>query len=148
MFQFRNSLSVCQNYILFDFCVGGSRKAKALHSWPKIKHYYAEHRRPTRLSSLTLPMTKLARKITTLRTKAAECRQLAPFAAFLAEEMSKNTGSVEYEMIHHMFKHLLSSYMCLGETPFNVELARSSASKFCIMYSGLSRTGLRVIYEK
>ena len=64
---------------------GNSRGQRLANLWARIQDWYRANRVVTRLNALTLTMLKVPGKPAKLKSKAAECRCLQPFALHLVE---------------------------------------------------------------
>ena len=126
-------------YICGSYCTGSNRAEKLRDLWLKIKAYYKEAKPPTTLSSITMEMVRQQGKSPRLRAKAAETRHLVPFAFQLAQDMLAVDKSALNQTIYAMFKHLYTFYMTMGVSPYQKDLASSSARKFCLLYADVAK---------
>ncbi len=117
---------------------GPNRKAQVLELWKLITNYYKTAKPPTRINNITEEMVKRKRDKPKFRGKAAETRHLVPFGLDLAHMMVAIEDSLFNRTLVSLFQHLVTFYMTFGQTPFNQELASSSATAFCIIYQSLS----------
>ncbi len=124
-------------YEVLPLLGGPNRKAQVDLLWQRIRVFYREHSTPSRLENLSLEMIKEAKTPAKLRSKAAQCRYLVPFAAALAEEFG---GPTEHRAtVKHLLALLRQLYDCLHVEPFPVELGRTTCRKMCLLYSALEQ---------
>ena len=87
----------------------------------KLKDWYKEANPPSRLDALTIEMLKLPGKGPKLRSKAAECRYLLPFAAILAREC--DDGSPRRRTIKNMTERFLEMAIIVSTVPYDAAQA-------------------------
>ena len=119
---------------------GTNQEQKLNALWMRLKHYYKTYKVESRFDRLTLEMLKQPGKGPKLRSKAAECRYLLPFTAMLAREY--DNGTPHRSTVRHMVDHLLTVAECLASQEFDIETAKDSCKKCCLLYSSLESEAL------
>ena len=127
-------------FITSKVCPGSNRSQQILHLWHKIQAYYKEACPPTRIGKLTEEMVKQKSKKPRLRAKGSETRHLVPYGLVLASEIMEAGSTAFTRTLFNLFKHLNAFYNCMGQFPFNKELASNSARQFLLLYGELSRS--------
>lgn len=137
------SQSVIGNVLweILQLCPGNNRDDKLKYLWADLKMFYAEYSPPSKLDNLTMEMLKLPGKPPKLRSKAAECRYLLPFAAIMAERY--NDGSPHRSTVMHVIKNLLEVSQCLSTAPYNQQKAIAACRRCCILFVQLETSALQ-----
>jgi len=125
---------------ILDLYPGANRGDKLKMLWEELKNYYREYKPPSKLDGLTIEMLKLPGKGPKLRSKAAECRYLLPFAALMAEKY--NDGSPHRSTVMHVIKNLLEVSLCLSESPYDSNRATMACRRCCLLYVQLAEAAL------
>ena len=89
----------------------GAMKPKVEDLLTMLKEHYAFFKTATRISTVTEEMIKAKDKAPKLRTKAAECRCIVPFAFQLASDMGEKMTKLRFKTMAQMFGHHLDFYM-------------------------------------
>lgn len=140
-----NDLGVSQDVAgnVFAMAIGasglpGRNQEERLHClWTKLKVWYKKNSIPVRLDDLTLEMFYgKGSKPNKLRAKGGETRQLVPFLAEFAQEMShvNETWAMVARLCHEL-------HQCAKEaasTPFVPEKLASSSRKVCALWANLA----------
>ena len=85
-------------------------------------------------------MVKQKSKKPRLRAKGSETRHLVPYGLVLASEIMEAGSTAFTRTLFNLFKHLNAFYNCMGQFPFNKELASNSARQFLLLCGELSRS--------
>ena len=113
---------------------GANQEARIRNLWGRIRQFYKDNKTKSRLENITREMIKAGKKPPKLRSKAAECRYLVPFAVQLANEFS---GGVEGDTIKQVVKLLQDLYDFTNQESYPAEVVAQTCRRMCILLSTL-----------
>ena len=125
---------------IIDLLPGSSRQERVAALWLRMKNWYKETKPPSKLDALTPEMVKLPGKKPKLRSKAAECRYLLPFARQLAQEF--DNGTLHRNSVNMLVQNLVEVSECINTVPYNAEKAAAACSRMCRLHVALEKMAL------
>ena len=125
---------------LFHYLRGkfaGSVKVRTARLWERVQNFYEAKNVQDRLQTLTPSMIKMDKKGPALRSSAAQCRALVPFALEIAQELLSPAEPKEQAMIAAA-RHFRNCYDALSSTSiFFADILREESKKFALQYIAL-----------
>jgi hypothetical protein len=97
------------------------QKEQVKLQWQKLSQWYKQNDAPSKLDALTVEMLKLPGKGPKLRSKAAECRYLLPYAHFIAHQASDD--SPHWKMICMLADNFLELAITMSVEPYDFRKA-------------------------
>ena len=106
----------------------------------KLKGWYAIASPPSQFDALTIEMIKLSGKPPKLRSKAAECRYVLPFAAIIAREC--DNGTVRRKTIANLMENFLRLAVIICSEPYDSNAACVACENVCRLFVSLESFAL------
>ena len=123
-------------HYLRDKLEGRTVKLRTARLWERVQNFYNENNVQDRLQALTPTMIKMDKKGPVLRSSAAQCRALVPFASEIAQDLLSPANPKEQSMIAATL-HLKNCYDALPSGSIFLQTSSEKNQKIALQYVAL-----------